>query len=71
MVIMDDKLFYEINDYINRFNGLTMECEVEIVHRYPQIPENTLRSIVSKSQRYAIMTFFGKYGTRPDIICNE
>lgn len=71
MVIIDDRLFYEINDFINKFNGITMECEIELIQRYPKIPENTLRSIVSKSQRYAIMTFFGKYGQRADIICNE
>lgn len=43
MVILEDKVFHEITDYINKYDGLMIDCEEDLIKKYPHIPDNTLR----------------------------
>lgn len=60
MVIVSESVYKNIIDFLRTYNGLSIECEKGLVQRFPDIPINTLRSIVSKFGQNKIKEFYAK-----------
>lgn len=71
MVIIKDRVYHEIIDLLNNYQGLALDCENEIFSRYSYIPEDSIRSIIAKQQRNVIKSFFGRFSSKPDVIVEE
>lgn len=44
MNILKETTYSSIIDFVRDFHGLAIECEVELMKRYPKISQDTLKS---------------------------
>lgn len=54
MVIVSTAEYEEVVKFINKFNGITIDCEKELVRRYPHLQSETLGSIISREGQLRI-----------------
>lgn len=71
MVIINEATYNQIVDFLFRYQGLSIECEEEASKRFPQIPPETIKSIISKQGQNSLKIFFYKYTKRADAIIAE
>lgn len=71
MVIINATTYNEIVKFLSSYKGLSIECEEEIVRISPQLPRDTIRSIISKHGQNALKIFFYKYSSRSDAVTFE
>lgn len=71
MVIINETTYNQIVDFLFNFKGLSIECEEEASKRFPEIPPNTIKSIISKQGQNSLKTFFYKYTKRSGAIIAE
>jgi CDAN1-interacting nuclease 1 len=60
MVIVSEKIWSQIVDFLRNFKGLSIECDEKLVQAFPEIPFSTLRSIQSKYGQNLIKEFYSK-----------
>lgn len=71
MVIINEVTYNSIVDFLFKYQGLSIECEEEVSKRFPEIPPDTIKSIISKQGQNSLKIFFYKYTKRSDSIIAE
>jgi hypothetical protein len=72
MVVMINEITYnKIVNFLSEFQGLSIECEDEASKCFPDIPPQTIKSIISKQGQNSLKTFFFKNTKRADLILAE
>lgn len=71
MVIVNETTYNQIVDFLFKYKGLSIECEEEVSKRFPDIPPDTIKSIISKQGQNTLKLFFYKYTKRSDSIIAE
>lgn len=71
MVILNEVVYKRLVDFLSRYSGLSIECEEEASKFYPDIPPETISSIISKQGQYSLRSFFYKFTKRADVIISE
>jgi hypothetical protein len=71
MVVLDKLTFNRIIDYLNGCQGLSIEHERSLVKRFPDIPQDTIRSIISKHGQNILKRLYYKFAGRADSILRE
>jgi hypothetical protein len=71
MVIINDVKFNQVLSFLSNFRGLSIECEEEASKCFPDIPLETIKSIISKQGQNVLKSFFYKFTKRADSIIAE
>ena len=71
MVILNQVTYNKLVDFLSRYPGLSIECEEEASKCFPDIPPETISSIISKQGQYSLKSFFYKFTKRADVIILE
>lgn len=71
MVIIQAETYKKIYDMLSNYRGLSVECEERVVQAFPQIPESTIRSIISKHGQHTMRNMFGRLSSRAEGIIAE
>lgn len=71
MVILNAETYKKVYNMLTYYRGLSVECEEEVVKAFPDIPEGTIRSIISKHGQYTMRNMFGRLSSRADGIVAE
>lgn len=71
MVILNETVYNNIVRMLSTSQGLSIECEDEIVKSYPDLPKDTIRSIISKHGQNSLKSFFYKFASRSRSILAE
>lgn len=68
MVIINTATYNKIVEFLSTFQGLSVECELELEKDFPSLSADTLRSLVSKQGQNLLKLLFYKYTSRSDAI---
>lgn len=60
MVIVSESVYNNIIDFLRTHNGLSIECEKDLLLKFKDVPINTLKSIASKFGQNKIKEFYAK-----------
>lgn len=60
MVIVSESVYNNIIEFLRSHNGLSNECEKELIQKFSNYPLATLRAIVSKHGQNVIKEFYSK-----------
>lgn len=71
MVIISEKIYNKIIEFITNFNYLAIECENEIKKQFPDIPLLTLKGIISKYGQNSTKSFYYKNHRSAHLILRE
>lgn len=62
MNILNETTYSSIIDFVRDFRGLAIECEVELIKRYPKISKDTLKSLYDfKSENLKLCAFHSRH----------
>lgn len=71
MVIVCEKDYKSIIEFLSTQKGFLIEYEKDLVLKFPHIPLNTLRAIISKYGQNVIKEFYSKNHRRAQTFLNE
>lgn len=71
MVIVNETIYNKIVELLSAYQGLSIECEDEVVNCFPELPRDTIRSIISKHGQNSLKQLFYKYASRSSAILAE
>lgn len=71
MVIIKQDVYSNIVDCIRNYGGLAVECEEELTKRFPDVPLDTLRSILSKQGQNSLKHLHYKFSNRAHQLLDE
>ncbi|XP_062550499.1 CDAN1-interacting nuclease 1 isoform X2 [Armigeres subalbatus] len=66
MVILNYEQYSEIQQFIHKFRGLSMECNRELLKKFPQHSPEMLGSILSREVQQRLKQSHGKISARAD-----
>lgn len=71
MVIVNATTYNKIVEFLSSYRGLSIECEDEVQKQLPNLPADTIRSIISKHGQTSLKQLFYRFSSRADVIVAE
>lgn len=71
MVVISESVYDEIVNFILNYKGLAIECEADLESQFPDIPANTLKSILSKQGQNLTKAFYSRNHLKSSSILRE
>lgn len=71
MVILNYEQYSEIQQFINKFRGLSIDCNRELLKKFPQHSPETLGSILSREVQQRLRQSHGKISARGEDLLAE
>jgi hypothetical protein len=71
MVVLDKLTYNKIIEYLNNYRGISIECEKNVVQLFPDLPHDTIRSIISRHGQILMRNCFYKLSSRTEMIVRE
>jgi len=71
MVVISESVYDKIVNFILNYKGLAIECESDLESQFPDVPENTLKSILSKQGQNLTKAFYSRNHLKSNSILKE